>query len=121
MKKPDAVKVVVPSGHDGARQALRELRRILDAERHRIRRKLIRVRHATRRDNERGNQPHWLKRDRWDSLVTNALAAITAVGSLVIGAIRPLLGLCDFAMRAAISEKIEAVSRQNEQGYDRNK
>ena len=64
-EKTDAMKVTAPTRHDGARQALSELRRIVDAERKRFKGKFIPMRNKIRQDQHRRN-------DAWgESRVTN--------------------------------------------------
>ena len=109
-----------PSGRDDARQALSELRRIVDAARHRIRRKLIRVRHKRRRHESHIRDPQRLRCERSDNLMANALAAIATARSLVLRNRLPMLCLGRFAVAAAVSKKIEAISRRHEQGDDDN-
>ena len=117
-EKADAENTVAPSGHDDARQALSELRRIVDAERHRIRRELIGVRHKIRRDENRGGQPNRLRRERCEDLVANALTTIAVTGRLILRRSLPIFNLPLLLTRAAVVKKIETVSRQHEQGDD---
>ena len=118
VKKPDATCTATPHGHGDARQALSELRRIVDAERHRIRRKLIRVRHKIRRDENRMNQLNRTRRERSGDLVTDALAAVAIAGLLIFRRGLAMLHLRLLLLCAAIVEKIEPVSRDHEQGDD---
>ena len=118
VKKPDAKKLAAPRGHGDARQALSELRRIVDAERHRIRRKLIRVRHEIRRDENRMNQLNRVRSERSRDLVANALTAVAIAGRLILRRGLALFHLSLLLLGAAIVKKIETVSRQNEQGDD---
>ena len=119
-EKPDAARFAAPSGRGDARQALSELRRIVDAARHRIRRKFIRVRHKRRRHESHIRDPQRLRCERSDNLMANALAAIATARSLVLRNRLPMLCLGRFAVAAAVSKKIEAISRRHEQGDDDN-
>ena len=62
-EKADAEKTVAPSGHEAARQALSELRRIVDAERHRIRGEFTRRQTKRLPDENRDRHPHRHRND----------------------------------------------------------
>jgi hypothetical protein len=75
-EKPDAAEFAAPSGHDDPGQALGELRRMIDAARHRIRREFIRVPDYRLHG---ADWRFWLRRqDRkiGNSLMTDALAVV---------------------------------------------
>ena len=118
VKKPDAACTATPQGHGDARQALSELGRNVDADWHRIRRELIGVRHEIRRDENRMGQPNRLRRERSSDLVANALTSIATARRLIIRRGLSMFHLPLLLTRTAIIKKIEAVSRQNEQGDD---
>jgi hypothetical protein len=68
--KPDAADTPLPPRHDDARQALSELRRIVDAERHRIRGKLIPM-----TDEIPAGQNTWNQADRFHHMSRKNLMA----------------------------------------------
>ena len=72
-EKPDATDVAAPPGHDDARQALGELRRIVDAERHRIRGKFIPMRNEIRRGQNCWRDTHRFNCMGSENLMTEAL------------------------------------------------
>ena len=93
---------------------LGDLRWVLDAERHRIRRKLIRVRHEiSQREHGHGDRQRFCGNGRND-LVAEALAIIALARSLFVMFGLPL----PFTMGTALAKNLEPVSRENEQGHD---
>lgn len=91
---------------------------MFDAERHRIRRKFIRVCYKIQRSESCISDPRRPRCQRIDDLMANALATIATARSLIVRSGLAVLRLPLLAMRAAIGKKIETVSRQNEQGDD---
>ena len=83
-RKPTREKTAAPSGRGSARQPLSELRRIVDADRHRIRRKFIGMRNKGCRREPSISHPHRLRGKRRNDLVANALAAVVLNRSLFV-------------------------------------
>jgi len=110
----------LPSGHDDARQALGELGRILNAERHGIRRDLARESQEITGHGQGVRQAERLKSERRDGLMADALATVILFGILRRARVA-LLHLGRGLMRAALAKQLAAVSRQNEQGYHHEK
>ena len=117
-EKADAEKTVAPSGHDDARQPLSELRRMVDAERHRIRGKLVGVRRQRHRDERPSRHAQWIDGEMRDDVMAETLAVVRLLRNRFarrgFGALRPLLLL----MPTAIPKNAVRVSCQHEQGYD---
>lgn len=115
-------KCAAPSGHDAARQALRELRRIIDAARHRIRRAVIPRHQDIRLYESRIRCPHMLQHQRGDHDVADALTIVPVAGIVIVwnGASCTcfMLHLRVLVVIAAIAEQHHTVSREHPQGDD---
>lgn len=82
----DAAEAAVPSGHDGARQALSDLRRMIDPEWDRIRRELIGLRQKAGRLHHHRHHANRLCEGGRNHLMADALATIgisRAIGSVL--------------------------------------
>ena len=113
VKKPDAKKLAGPHGHGDARQALSELRRIVDAARHRIRGKLIRCQTDFLQDKHQHRQPHRCRGDIRENLMAETLAPIIRCRSGL-----PVPGLFLLLIRATTARHGMSVSREDEHGHD---
>lgn len=117
----DAAEITVPPRHDGARQALAYLGRMLDAERHRIRRELIRVARKSDGDETCGGDPHGVRKE-WgqrDVAETLASAAVAISVWLLLGSAVAMRCFRRDVPHAAITDDIYAECCQQHCGEDR--
>lgn len=108
----------MPSRHEGAHQALGELRRIVDAARHRIRGEFIPRKKKIAHLNVCRTHANGFNDVCRKDLVTKALASVISDRSRFAGqrlALRRLL--LTFAV-AVVVENIRRISRKNKKGYD---
>ena len=112
------LEITVPCGHDGARQALAELRWILDADGQRIRRILISGGERFDGDHARSHDAQGLVGWISGSLVAKALAIMRVGRSLLHGRGFLVLLLCTAAPFTAQLKCLRRVSCQHEQVHD---
>jgi hypothetical protein len=93
---------------------------MIDAERHRIRRELIRVSQETRGDKSDIGGPRRFRGERSERDMADALAAVAFVGDLIVivGCAAGVLRLLLPVRSAAIAKDIHAESREDQQGHD---
>ncbi len=108
----------MPPRHDGARQALSELRRILNADWHCIRRNLVRRNNKIALHQRYCSHTHRFEQDRCHHLMTSTLTTIAVCRGLLIRGSLAMLDLGCRLVRAAIAKEIDTVPCQNEQGDD---
>ena len=111
----------MPSGHDGARQPLAELRRILDAEWQRIRGKLIPANERFNRDDARADHLQRLADGIHEDLMARALAIVRIIRNALHRGGFGLLRLLSTGACTAQLKCLRRVSRQNEQAYKESK
>lgn len=87
----DATEILAPSGHGGARQALTELRRVINPTWFRLRRKLGSPRHDISRHQHRLSHSQWLRDESADDLVANALTAVLVAACLCVRGVSAML------------------------------
>ena len=117
-KKPDAAKFAVPPRHDSARQALGDLRRMIDAERHRIRREFIPRRQIIRIAGRVARDARGSRHLDGENLMAEALAVTFLCRSILPRrclAVRRLLLLLAVAV---VVQHVKGVSRDHKHGDD---
>ena len=108
------LRVAVRSGHDGTRQALAQLRRIIDAERHRIRGIFIFANETLDRDEAGSRDGHWRAAGVRKNLVAQAFAMVRFARLLLFLGRLHLLHLGRSVAFAAVVKQLHGVSRQHE-------
>ena len=107
----------MPPGHEGARQALSELRGIVDAERHRIRRKLIRNLKLIGSLENSHPDPQAIRGMTGEKLMAEALTLVTLAGAAVPGSCIAERQL-HLLLLTAVVESIRRIAHHDEEGYE---
>ena len=105
----------MPSGHGGTRQGLTELRRILDAERHRIRRHLIHYGQCLLHEHCLAHRFHRFGERLGENLMANTLATVIGYRRLLCLLHRDLHRHRLPFVPAALPGQAPAVTRQHEE------
>lgn len=109
---------VAPSGRDEAGQPLGELRRMIDADGHRIRGEFIRVRERPLREQLSLRSTGWFRSMERKDLVAETLAMVSIRWSVLQRSRLRVPGRL-LLMRAAIRERLPRVAREDEERNDR--